>query len=208
MFTGIVTAIGIVQRIRVHAHGMQMTIAAADYGKDIHLGNSISVNGCCLTVTQRTSDNFDVDVGLQTLTSTCMADMTVGTRVNLEKALTLQQLLGGHLVTGHVDGVANIVALEEEGLSQLLTLEVPEAFARYIALKGSIALNGVSLTVQSVERNRFTIMLIPFTRNHTVLTNLHVGMRLNFEVDILARYLERLVHYTPNAIRKEESVKE
>ena len=208
MFTGIVTAIGIVQRIRVHAHGMQLTIAAAEYGKDIHLGDSISVNGCCLTVTQRSSDNFDVDVGLQTLTTTSMADVIVGTRVNLEKALNLQQLLGGHLVTGHIDGVATVVALEDEGLSQLLTLEVPESFARYIATKGSIALNGVSLTIQSVEHHRFTIMLVPFTRNHTVLSNLHVGMRLNFEVDILARYLERLMHYAPNMVRKEESVRE
>lgn len=194
MFTGLITDIG---EVRTIANG-RITIAC---GYDLNtedIGASIACDGCCLTVTETGEgpegfvSHFRVDVSNETLSCTTLGNWKQGHRVNLERALTPTSELGGHIVTGHVDGVARIIDRSEDGTSIRLTVEAPEDLAQFIAPKGSIALNGVSLTVNEVDSNRFGCNLIPHTLEATTWKHLGVSDEINLEVDLLARYVARI----------------
>jgi len=191
MFTGIVAAVGRISKADPKGDGMRLTIEAKALGlEDVAIGDSIAIQGVCHTVVALGAGAFDVDTSRATLSVT--TGLEAGREVNLEKSLRLADRLGGHLMQGHVDGVGTVTAFEDVGGSWRLEVEAPTALARYIAKKGSIAIDGVSLTVNSVEGSRFEVNIIPHTRSVTTFRNLASGMRVNVEVDMVARYLERL----------------
>ncbi len=197
MFTGIVQAVGTVRVVSPKGGDVELTIDAGTLGLErVAVGDSISVSGCCLTATSIEGSSFKADVSRETLSVTTLRDWRIGTRVNLEKALSAGQALGGHYVTGHVDGIATVVAMENDGRSHRVTFEVPSELARYVARKGSVAIDGVSLTVNDVDGLRFGVNLIPHTLTVTTLGDYRTGTLVNLEVDIIARYLERLVSQT------------
>ncbi len=204
MFTGIVAAVGKISSVRGleggHDGGVRLDIDAGGLAlTDVRPGDSIAINGACMTVVAKTDTSFSVDVSRESLNCTVGLDMRA--EVNLEKALTLSERLGGHLVSGHVDGVGLVLQFEAVGESWKLVIEVPYELAKYLAFKGSIAVNGVSLTVNGVEdvgagaqrRCRFSINLIPHTIAMTTLKNLSAGSKVNLEVDAIARYVERML---------------
>lgn len=195
MFTGIIQSVGEIQSVRPSAGGDWMLAVLA--GKldmsDVKLGDSIAVNGVCLTVVEMSKNHFVADVSNETLTVSAFADFVTGSRVNLEKALRLADRLGGHLVSGHVDGVGRVISIEADGRSWRYTFSLPEGLARYVCAKGSITINGVSLTVNTISANAFSVNLVPHTLQETNLGDLTVGNRVNLEVDMIARYLERLI---------------
>jgi riboflavin synthase len=192
MFTGIVAAVGRIERVAPRAGGLRLAIDAGslDLG-DVAIGDSIAVNGCCLTVVRLAAPRFEVDVSQETID--CTTGLDAAGEVNLEKSLRLADRLDGHLVSGHVDGVGEVVAFEPAGESQRLVVRAPAELARYIARKGSIAVQGVSLTVNRVEGREFEINLIPHTLAVTTLKALAPGARVNLEVDLIARYVERML---------------
>lgn len=192
MFTGIVTAIGRVSTARPGGDGLRLRIDAPGFGMaDVALGDSIALQGVCHTVVAKDDGGFEVDTSAATLAVT--TGLAEGREVNLEKSLTLADRLGGHLVSGHVDGVGTVSAFEDLGGSWRLEIEMPGDLARYVARKGSIAVDGVSLTVNAVSGLRFEVNIIPHTRSATTLRRLAAGSAVNLEVDMTARYLERLV---------------
>ena len=192
MFTGIVTAIGRIASARPHGDGLRLRIDAPGFGmEEVALGDSIALQGVCHTVVAKDAGGFEVDTSAATLAVTTGLDE--GREVNLEKSLTLADRLGGHLVSGHVDGVGSVVAFEDLGGSWRLEVEMPRELRRYVARKGSIAVDGVSLTVNAVAGSRFEVNIIPHTRAVTTLRRLAPGSPVNLEVDMTARYLERLV---------------
>jgi riboflavin synthase len=191
MFTGIVTGVGRIAANDETAGGVRLRIDAGDFGlADVTIGDSIAVNGVCLTVVSKTATAFEVDVSRETLG--CTAGFERGLLVNLEKALRLSDRLGGHLVSGHVDGVGVVERFETAGDNRLLEVTVAQPLSRYVARKGSIAVNGVSLTVNDVAGTHFTANLIPHTLATTTLGAITPGVRVNIEVDMMARYAERL----------------
>jgi len=194
MFTGIIQAVGSVGRLEDRGGDMRMTFATgkldiSGYG----LGDSIAVNGVCLTAVAYGEASFSADVSKETLSVTTFGDLTVGDPVNLEPALRLQDRLGGHLVSGHVDGVGTVVSRRVAGRSEEFVFEMPDDLARYVADKGSICINGTSLTVNRTDGNRFIVNIVPHTLQETMLGALQTGHRVNLEVDVIARYLEKLV---------------
>jgi riboflavin synthase len=192
MFTGIVEATGAVREVVSGQRGAHVLISAGTLDlSDVRIGDSIAVNGCCLTVVGLERAAFSVDVSQETLE--CTTGFEAGAKVNLEKALRLSDRLGGHLVNGHVDGRGEVTRKEQVGESCLLELRVPADLVRYLARKGSIAINGVSLTVNRAQADRCEVNLIPHTLEVTNLKELRPGVQVNVEVDLLARYLERLV---------------
>jgi riboflavin synthase len=191
MFTGIVIAVGRIVDAKPQAEGVRLRIEAPDLGLgDVAIGDSISIQGVCHTVVAKSAAGFDVDTSQATLAVT--AGLENGRQVNLEKSLRLSDRLGGHLVSGHVDGVGAVVSCEDLGGSARLVIDAPTQLARYIARKGSIAIDGVSLTVNEVGGRRFEVNLIPHTRAVTTLGRLGAGDRVNLEIDMMARYVERL----------------
>jgi riboflavin synthase len=192
MFSGIVEAVGTVTAAVPEAGGgLRLVVDAAGLGlKDVAVGDSIAVNGICLTVATRSARNFEADVSRETLA--CTAGFARGGRVNLEKALRATDRLGGHLVSGHVDGVGTVTRMQRAGTNRVMAIRAPAQLAKYIARKGSVTLNGVSLTVNDVRGAEFTVNLIPHTLASTNLGTLRAGGKVNVEVDILARYIERL----------------
>jgi riboflavin synthase len=192
MFTGIVAAVGRIERAEPRPKGLRLSIDAGGLDtSDVAIGDSIAVNGCCLTVVALAGRRFDVDVSQETID--CTTGLGAPGEVNLEKSLRLADRLGGHLVSGHVDGVGEVVAFEPIGESHRLIVRAPEGLAKYIARKGSIAVQGVSLTVNRADGDEFEINLIPHTLAVTTLKHLARGARVNLEVDLLARYAERLL---------------
>lgn len=191
MFTGIVTDIGRVRRVEQTARDRRYEIETAWNTAGIDIGASISHAGCCLTVTGKGPGWFAVEVSGETLSKTTLGDWTEGQRVNLERAARLGDELGGHIVSGHVDGRGRVVAIEPEGGSHRVHIEAPAPLHRYIAPKGSITVDGVSLTVNAVEDHRFELNIIPHTWEVTTLGALKVGDPVNLEIDMLARYLAR-----------------
>lgn len=194
MFTGIIEAIGSIRAmtpkggdVRVHVATGKLDLA------DVKLGDSIAVNGICLTAVELPGDGFWADVSRETLTRTAFVDLRVGTRVNLEKALTPTSRLGGHLVSGHVDGVGEIVARADNARAIQFRVRAPAELAKYIAFKGSITVDGVSLTVNAVDGAEFELTIVPHTLQETIMADYQAGRRVNLEVDLLARYLERLL---------------
>lgn len=191
MFSGIVGAIGTVRKARRAPGGLRLVVDAGGLGlRDVAVGDSIAVNGTCLTVIARAGRTFHADVSRETLA--CTTGFAAGGRVNLEKALRPTDRLGGHMVSGHVDGVGAVAHIKRSGGNHMVELTAPKPLARYIARKGSIAVNGVSLTVNAVNGAAFTVNLIPHTLKSTNLGALREGERVNLEVDMLARYAERL----------------
>lgn len=193
MFTGIIEAVGEIKRITPLQKGISLCITSPELDlSDIRVGDSIALNGVCLTVTALEDREFSVDVSRETLNCTEGLDKQGG-QVNLEKALRLSDRLDGHLVSGHVDGVGEIVKFEQTGESYLLAIKAPGLLLKYIARKGSIAINGVSLTVNRLMGDTFEVNLIPHTLAVTTLADLKTGAKVNLEVDMLARYIERLM---------------
>jgi len=194
MFTGIIQCVGHVRAIEPRGGDVRLSIASGDLDlSDVQLGDSIAVAGCCLTAVALDADGFVADVSNESLSLTTLGKLKPGDGVNLEKALRLADRLGGHLVSGHVDGVGKVVSVRPDGRSQRWTFEVPADLARYIAHKGSVTLDGTSLTVNEVEGARFGVNLIPHTVEHTTFVQRRAGDGVNVEVDVVARYVERLL---------------
>jgi riboflavin synthase len=193
MFTGIVQAIGELHAVTPRGGDVEMLIGAGTLSLEgVAIGDSISVSGCCLTVTRLATDSFAADASLETLQVTTLGSWRPGQRVNLEKALRAGDPLGGHYVTGHVDGIAAVVGSASDARSLRVEFEVPAALARYIARKGSVCIDGVSLTVNDVSQRRFGVNLIPHTLEVTTLGACRPGTQVNLQFDIIARYLERM----------------
>ena len=193
MFTGIITAKGKISHVQPLEKGVRLTIEAPGLKlADVALGDSIAHAGVCLTVIAKKKDSYQVDVSRETLDCTVGLDK-LGGEVNLEKAMRLNDFIGGHLVSGHVDGVGEVEMFESIGESHELVIKAPKALARYIARKGSIVVDGVSLTTNRVKGRRFSINLIPHTVEVTTLKHLHAGARVNLEIDLIARYVERML---------------
>lgn len=194
MFTGIIEAVGEIVaaepkggdlRLRIKSNGL-------DLG-DVQLGDSIATNGVCLTVVELPGDGYWADVSVETMDFTTVSKWQVGDKVNLEKALTPQTRLGGHMVSGHVDGVGEVVSRSPDGRSERFRLRAPKELAKYIAHKGSITVDGTSLTVNAVDGDEFELNIVPHTIEKTVIGTYKAGSRVNLEVDVIARYLERLL---------------
>ena len=195
MFSGIVAAVGRIEHIEPLADGIRLTVDTNGLDlADVIVGDSIAHSGVCLTVVDMNGARLKYDVSRETLNCTIGLD-AVGNEVNLEKALRLADRLGGHLVTGHVDGVGEVVKFEPIGESHELVIRAPDAIAGYIAKKGSITVNGVSLTVNRVESRDFWINLIPHTVAMTNLKHLQAGSKVNLEIDLIARYVERMLEW-------------
>jgi len=194
MFTGVVQTVGKVRAIEPRSGDVRMHIHAAGLDmKVMKIGDSIAVNGCCLTVIEKLPEGISVDASLETLELTTLAAFQSGTPVNLESAMTLSTPLGGHMVSGHVDGVGLVQGRREDGRSLRFDIEAPVGLAHYIARKGSICVDGVSLTINAVEAHSFQVNIIPHTLEHTIMRDYRTGTRVNLEVDLIARYLERLL---------------
>ena len=191
MFTGIITDVGRIARIERRGDLRARIACGYDMG-GVDMGASIACDGVCLTVVAKGADWFEVDASAETLSKTTLGDWAEGRRLNLERALRVGDELGGHIVSGHVDGVAELVAMAPEGDSLRLTFRAPQALARFIAPKGSVALNGTSLTVNEVAGCEFGVNLIPHTREVTTWGDAAPGDRVNLEIDTLARYVARL----------------
>lgn len=196
MFSGIIAAVGRITQLAPRNDGTPTVRLTVDAGRldlgDVAIGDSIACNGVCLTVVEKTSGGFCVDVSPETLS--CTVGLNAPGAINLEKALRLADRLGGHLVSGHVDGVGEVVCFDPVGDNRLLVIRAPEALSRYIARKGSITVNGVSLTTNSVEGAEFSINLIPHTLEATTLGGLQTGAPVNLEIDLIARYVERMLN--------------
>jgi riboflavin synthase len=194
MFTGIVQGTGTIRSVEPSGGDVTLWIESQVVPlADVQTGDSIAVNGVCLTATRLETRAFAADVSRETLAVTTAGAWTQGTRVNLEKALTAGQSLGGHYVTGHVDGVGEVLSRRDDARSIRVEFEVPAGLVRYVARKGSICVDGVSLTVNGVDGRRFDVNLVPHTLDMTILGSYRPGTRVNLEVDIIARYLERLL---------------
>jgi len=194
MFTGIIQSIGQIESITPTGDDVKLNIHVGSLDmSDVKIGDSIAVNGVCLTAVTFNPTSFQAHVSRETLN--CTVGLDSRREVNLEKALRLSDRLGGHLVSGHVDGVGQVVRFEPAGDCWLLMIRAPHALSRYIAVKGSIAIDGVSLTVNNVEQDTFSMNLIPHTIQHTTLKHLGIGSRVNLEVDLIARYVERMTQW-------------
>jgi len=194
MFTGIILAIGKITAIESRGGDVRLTLHTGKLPLDgVALGDSIAVNGVCLTAVALGKDFFSADVSNETLSRTSLAHAKIGAPVNLELALTPTTRLGGHIVSGHVDGIGTVVDKKNDGRSIRFTLKAPDELAKYIAQKGSICIDGISLTVNHVNGAQFDINIVPYTLSETTLNHATVGTQVNLEVDLLARYMERLM---------------
>ena len=194
MFTGIVQAIGTVESLEDRGGDVRMRIRGGKLDlRDVTLGDSIAVNGVCLTVIELPGNGFGADVSRETLSVTSLGALAAGGRVNLEKSLTLSTPLGGHLVSGHVDGLGQVLERRDDARSVRFRVQAPAELARYIAKKGSICVDGTSLTVNAVEGRAFDLNIVPHTLQETIMSDYRSGTRVNLEVDLIARYLERLM---------------
>lgn len=202
MFTGIVEEIGTVEELSEVGGGWSLTVQASTVLEDTGLGDSLAVNGVCLTVTNMTDSAFTVGLSPETLRRTNLGDLRPGDRVNLERSLALNGRIGGHFVQGHIDGTGVIRAFRPEGDSLWVTVAAPGELLRYIVPKGYIAVDGTSLTVVDVLKDAFTFMLVAYTQQHITLPHKPVGSRVNLEVDILGKYIERLIGEAHDAYRQ------
>ncbi len=194
MFTGIIQAVGTIANMENRGGDMRLRIATGKLSlDDVALGDSIAVNGVCLTVVELPGNGFVADVSRETMTHTSLASLKTGSSVNLEKALTLATRLGGHLVSGHVDGLGEVVSRSDDARSVHFVIRAPDELAKYIAHKGSITIDGTSLTVNQVNGAEFDLNIVPHTIQETIISGYQAGSKVNLEVDIIARYLERLV---------------
>ena len=199
MFTGIISAIGEIAELEHRQGDVRISIHAPELGfDDVQLGDSIACNGVCLTAVELIDQGFIADVSVETLSLTTIEHWQVDTRINLEKAMQASDRFGGHIVSGHVDGIGEVVSLHEDARSWRFTIKAPTNLAKYIAQKGSITVDGTSLTVNAVNGSEFELNIVPHTMIHTVISDYQVSSKVNLEVDLIARYLERLT-YTDQA---------
>jgi riboflavin synthase len=193
MFTGLVEHVGVIEELDRRAAGARIRVNAGPLAASLAKSGSIAVNGCCLTAVDISGKSFAADLSGETLRRTSLGEIKSWTRVNLERPLTAEKELGGHFVQGHVDGVGRVARLESEGANWWLGVRVPPELARYVAMKGSIALDGISLTVAGWHDGIVETAIIPYTYEHTNLSSLTVGDAVNVECDVLAKYVERLI---------------
>ena len=194
MFTGIIESIGKIAKMEQRGGDVRLHIATGKLDlSDVALGDSIAVNGVCLTAVVLPGDGFVADVSNETLSLTSLGQLSTGSPVNLEKALTMSTRLGGHLVSGHVDGLGEVIAKSEDARSIRFTVKARDELAKYIAHKGSITVDGTSLTVNAVKGAEFELNIVPHTAQETIMSAYEVGRKVNLEVDLVARYLERLL---------------
>jgi len=209
MFTGIIQAVGTIGRLTPQGGDIRLTI---DTGKldmsEVELGDSIAVNGVCLTAVELSAKSFSADVSRETLSLTSLGGLKNGSKINLEKALTLQTRLGGHLVSGHVDGMGNVMDRHDDGRSVRFRIKAPDELAKYISAKGSITVDGVSLTVNKVDGAVFELNIVPHTIQETIINQYQVGSGVNLEVDVIARYLERLLLGDKAAVSENSGITE
>jgi len=204
MFTGIIEAIGVIKAININAQGARLVIATNKLElSDVNLGDSIATNGICLTVIEKTSASFSADVSNETLQRTGFANYQVGDHVNLEKAMLASTRFGGHMVSGHVDGVSEVLSIANNGNSIEYWFSMPKALSHYIAEKGSITIDGTSLTINSIDDDlssgQFRLTIVPHTIKETIFSHYQTGTKVNIEVDLIARYLERLLTKEENS---------
>lgn len=197
MFTGIIEEVGTVRTIRRHTAGVTLEIAARRVLEGTREGDSIATDGVCLTAARLGADGFSADVMHETLNRSTLGALRAGDRVNLERAMVLGGRLGGHLVAGHVDARGRIAALREDGTARWMTIAAPQTVLRYVVEKGSVTIDGVSLTVAAVDRSTFAVSLIPHTQSQTTLHAKRVGDEVNLEADMLVKYVEKLMGGQP-----------
>jgi len=194
MFTGIIESVGHIQSMENKGSDMRVTINTGKLDmSDVQLGDSIATNGVCLTVVAYSDEHYVADVSMETIKRTGFADYQSGMSVNLEKAMMATSRFGGHIVSGHVDGVGEIASVDDDGQTWEIWVKAPDALAKYIAEKGSITVDGVSLTVNDIDGARFKLTLVPHTLQETIIQHYQTGTKVNLEVDVIARYLERLM---------------
>ena len=194
MFTGIIETVGEVVAKELREGDVKLTLKADEsYLEAVMLGDSIACNGVCLTVVDRTSNQFMLDVSVETLSLTTIGDWDVGSKVNLEQAMIASSRFGGHIVSGHIDRIGEIIDIAEDARSWRMTVRVPKNIRQYIAKKGSICVDGVSLTINSVEDSEFSVNIVPHTLSHTIIGDYKLNQKVNLEIDTIARYVERLV---------------
>ena len=197
MFTGIIEEIGIVERIEHSGPAAQLTVRAARVLEDVKNGDSVCTNGVCLTVVRFTKESFTADVMPETLRYSNLGGLKQGSPVNLERAMSAQGRFGGHMVSGHIDGVGVIRSLRQEGNATWMTVAPPAGLMRYVIQKGSIAMDGTSLTVAQLEESTFSVSIIPVTKDETILLKKRVGDQVNLECDLVGKYVERLLQFGP-----------
>lgn len=204
MFTGIIAAIGKIESVQAKGGDIRLQVATQNLDlSDVKLGDSVANNGVCLTVIAMTQGSLSFDVSRESLDRTSLGNVKAGSEVNLEKALAVGDRLGGHFVSGHVDGLGKVLIKQESARSVQFRFEVPLGLERYIAEKGSICIDGTSLTVNKAENNWFEVNIIPHTMQETVMKSYRVGTQVNLEVDLIARYLERLLPKQDSGITRE-----
>jgi riboflavin synthase len=193
MFTGLIQDVGKIAALRVNKRSAVLAVETSLPVRSMRLGASIAVNGACLTVMKKSKNTFTVDVSPETLNRTSLAILGIGSLVNLERPLQLQDELGGHLVTGHVDGIAVVESIETRGEFTFFTFRVPVRLGAFLVSKGSVAVDGISLTINECSRRRFSVAIIPFTLEHTNLRARRVGDKVNIETDLIGKYVQKLV---------------
>jgi riboflavin synthase len=205
MFTGIIQALGSIEQREARDGDIRLTISCGDLDlTGVVIGDSVAVNGTCLTAVKLHDHAFVADVSVETMNKTSLGQLAVGSAVNLETALTLNTALGGHLVSGHVDGLATLIDMQPDARSIRYHFEVDAAIQHYIAAKGSVTIDGTSLTVNDIDANRFDVNIVPHTQQKTIFQYYQPGSRVNIEVDIIARYLERLLQGRADASSNKE----
>ena len=206
MFTGIIEELGVIQEIKKSSKSAKLLIKANKVLENTNVGDSICTNGVCLTVTDLKANSFEADVMAETLRRSNLGDLTVGSKVNLERALTLESRLGGHIVSGHIDGVGEIISLVKEDNATWVTVKAKSDILRYVVLKGSITIDGISLTVAYVDENVFKVSIIPHTAQETTLLNKSIGETVNLECDVISKYVEKLMGLTTKEENKKNTL--
>ena len=208
MFTGIIEGVGTVRTVKKKGDGLELEIACDFDLERTNVGDSISVNGCCLTITSRLGKSFWADVSSETYKVTTLREINAGDPVNLERALQVGSRLGGHIVQGHIDATGKVIEINEQSGSVEYTIEFPKELGRYIVEKGSVAVDGVSLTANRCQNNNFTVTVIPHTKLKTTFSKLKAGDHVNLEVDIIGKYVEKLAFLDSEEYRKESKITE
>lgn len=193
MFTGIIEEKGKIINIEKGVHFSKITVRCAKILSDLKIGDSVAVNGVCLTATKVENFGFTADIMHETLRASSLAKLKTDDFVNLERAITASGRLGGHIVSGHIDGVGKIISVQNDSIAKIIRIEVPESLTRYMIYKGSIAIDGISLTLSAVDKNAFNLSIIPHTMEETTLSNKNVGDTVNIETDIVGRYIEKFI---------------
>ena len=206
MFTGIIEELGVIQEIKKSSKSSKLLIKANKVLENTNVGDSICTNGVCLTVTDLKANSFEADVMAETLRRSNLGDLTVGSKVNLDRALTLESRLGGHIVSGHIDGVGEIISLVKEDNATWVTVKAKSDILRYVVLKGSITIDGISLTVAYVDENVFKVSIIPHTAQETTLLNKSIGETVNLECDVISKYVEKLMGLTTKEENKKNTL--